>query len=326
MNNYVVYMHITPNNKYYIGLTQQDVKKRWQNGIGYKTQYFYRAIAKYGWDNIQHIIVAKGLTEDEATWLENQLILIFNSADKKYGYNISEGGYAVSEETKQKISKNRKGKKTGEEHYLYGQQRSQAVKDAISKANKGRIVSEETRKKIGQSRIGKPNPMSEETKKKIGEINKKNSSCKKKVICLTTNKIFDSISDAAKYYDIPFQGISLCCKGNSFSSGKYNNEKLQWRFLDENNNIVEPIIEKQKKQTRTRKCKFKPIICLTTKKMFCNIKEAQEFYNIKGNSTLADYFKKNKKYCGTYNGQKLQWKIINHKCNKKYKIKRCYNA
>lgn len=240
MNNYTVYMHITPNKKYYIGLTQQDAERRWQNGIGYKTQYFYRAIAKYGWDNIQHIIVAKGLTEDEAIWLENQLMLVFDSTNKKHGYNVSEGGYAVSEETRKKISQNRKGKRAGSDHPFYGKKRPQSVKDAVSKSSKGRKVSEEGRKNMSLSKLGKPHPMTEETKQKIRESNIKSSKCKKRVICITTNKIFDSVSDAARFYDIAFQGISLCCKGKTKTCGKYNNEKLQWRFIDENDNVIEP--------------------------------------------------------------------------------------
>ena len=36
MNKYKVYMHICPNGKKYIGITQQDVLKRWNYGNGYK--------------------------------------------------------------------------------------------------------------------------------------------------------------------------------------------------------------------------------------------------------------------------------------------------
>ena len=71
--SYLVYMHISPSNKRYIGITCQKPKKRWgKNGKGYERQeYFYRAIEKYGWDNFQHIIIAKGLTKEIAEWLEN---------------------------------------------------------------------------------------------------------------------------------------------------------------------------------------------------------------------------------------------------------------
>ena len=105
-----------------------------------------------------------------------------------------------------------------------------------------------------------------------------------------------------------------------------------WRFVDESNNIIEPINKSKTKSNksktklnkiRTGRYKCKPIICLTTKKIFRSLADAKRFYNIKGNSAFSDYFKKNKKHCGTYNGQKLQWALINIKHNKKYKIKRC---
>ena len=45
---YSVYMHITPNNKKYIGITKQKLVKRWLHGKGYQKQsYFYNAILKY---------------------------------------------------------------------------------------------------------------------------------------------------------------------------------------------------------------------------------------------------------------------------------------
>ncbi len=107
-NDYSVYMHITPNNKYYIGITRQyPVEKRWKNGLGYKSQYFYRAIQKYGWDNIKHIIVANKLTCDEAKQMEQQLIVKHKSNFREYGYNLTSGGdnhdCPVTEETRLKI-------------------------------------------------------------------------------------------------------------------------------------------------------------------------------------------------------------------------------
>ena len=51
-------MHICPNKKVYIGITSKNVNTRWQNGKGYPNNpYFTNAILKYGWDNIQHIIL-----------------------------------------------------------------------------------------------------------------------------------------------------------------------------------------------------------------------------------------------------------------------------
>ena len=93
MNNYTIYMHVSPSNKRYIGITSQTPKQRWLNGNSYKTQqYFWRAIEKYGWDNFKHIIIAKGLIENEAKWLEIELIKIWDTTNPNKGYNISLGG------------------------------------------------------------------------------------------------------------------------------------------------------------------------------------------------------------------------------------------
>ena len=55
MMNYCVYLHTSPTNKYYVGITKQNPLKRWANGRGYcKNKHFYKAILKYGWDNFQH--------------------------------------------------------------------------------------------------------------------------------------------------------------------------------------------------------------------------------------------------------------------------------
>lgn len=90
--NYIVYKHICPNSKVYIGITKQDPIKRWNNGEGYKGQYFYKAIEKYGWNNIKHEILYTGLTQQEACNTEIDLIAKYQSNNRDYGYNVTEGG------------------------------------------------------------------------------------------------------------------------------------------------------------------------------------------------------------------------------------------
>lgn len=90
---YKVYMHTLPNGKKYIGITKQDVARRWQNGKGYKSNSrFYRAILKYGWDNIKHEVLFENLTQDEAYQLEREMIALNESNNPNYGYNQTEGG------------------------------------------------------------------------------------------------------------------------------------------------------------------------------------------------------------------------------------------
>ena len=43
---YLIYYHRSPENKYYIGQTCQEVNSRWKNGYGYKTEKFSSAIKK----------------------------------------------------------------------------------------------------------------------------------------------------------------------------------------------------------------------------------------------------------------------------------------
>lgn len=69
------------------------IDARWgKSGNGYKTQYFYRAIKKYQWCNIEHQIIASNLTKKEACKFEISLIKELKSNDKKYGYNLTQGG------------------------------------------------------------------------------------------------------------------------------------------------------------------------------------------------------------------------------------------
>ena len=96
---YVVYKHIFPNGKSYIGITKQDPLKRWRKGEGYKTQpKIYKAIKEHGWENVTHIIIAENLCEEEAIKLEESLIMADDTVVN--GYNQSFGGYAnVSTQT-----------------------------------------------------------------------------------------------------------------------------------------------------------------------------------------------------------------------------------
>lgn len=90
---FTVYMHISPSNKKYIGITCQRVKKRWRRGKGYENNsHFFNAINKYGWDSFKHIIIKNNLIRKEACTLEKKLIKKYNTTDCNFGYNKSIGG------------------------------------------------------------------------------------------------------------------------------------------------------------------------------------------------------------------------------------------
>lgn len=175
--NYIVYKHTAPNNKIYIGITSTPTYKRWDSGNGYKGQFFYRAIQKYGWENIKHEILFSDLTKEEACQKEMELIKLYKSNQREFGYNISNGGNcseSLSEESKKKISDSLKkyfelngshnaGKKLSEEH-----------KEKLRVAHTGKTLNDEQKRKISEREKGSKHwcygkPRSEETKRKISE-------------------------------------------------------------------------------------------------------------------------------------------------------------
>lgn len=123
---YIVYMHIFPNGKKYIGMTSKKPNYRWENGLaGYtehKQKAMYDAIKEYGWENVEHIILYENLSYEEASEKEIQLIKEYKTNchryGDEYGYNMTDGGkgtkgHKCSLETIEKLRKEtakRKGK------------------------------------------------------------------------------------------------------------------------------------------------------------------------------------------------------------------------
>jgi len=75
---------------------------------------------------------------------------------------------------------------------------------------------------------------------KLGWCNYDSKRKSKQVICLTNNKVFNSITCGANKYNIATTSISQCCKGRAKYAGKLKDgTKLKWMYYDEyiiNNN------------------------------------------------------------------------------------------
>jgi TusA-related sulfurtransferase len=204
--NWIVYMHISPSGKKYIGITSRTTKERWgMNGCKYhSTPRFYNAIQKYGWDNIEHNILYTGLSKGDAERTEINLITKYKTIDREFGYNIATGGFASthSKETREKMSEVKKGKiltvetkqkisnanmgkipwnkgKTGifSEETLKrmsesrkGKTHFEDAKNKIGDAQRGKVVSIETRNKLSEAHKGRKH--SEDTKNKIGDVHR----------------------------------------------------------------------------------------------------------------------------------------------------------
>lgn len=249
--NYTVYRHITPNGKIYVGITQQSPQRRWQNGFGYvDNQHFYRAIKKYGWNNIKHEILYTDLSAEMAYEIEKDLISKYKSNDSTYGYNKSIGGESgnagvkmseeqkeklkkvntgrvLTEETRRKLSASKKGVKFTEEHK---RKISKALK---GKTRKGHPHTPESIAKLKKSLTGRKNPhkgipRSEECRKKLSEANKgKLGHNMRSVICIDTGEVFVSITAAAKAKGVDQRNISACLCGK-----RHRTAGLHWKYFE----------------------------------------------------------------------------------------------
>lgn len=73
----------------------------------------------------------------------------------------------------------------------------------------------------------------ERSKKQSEKISGENHPKAKPIICLTTGKIFSTITEASKYYNTHGTAITKCCKGKLKSSGKLDGVPLKWMYLDD---------------------------------------------------------------------------------------------
>ena len=268
---YCVYIHISPSNKKYIGITSMfPPEERWKNGYGYRhNEYFSRAINKYGWDNFEHQIVARDLTESEAIEMEVSLISKYNTTDLNYGYNLTSGGEVgkvyskdarekmsqnhadvsgennprygvqVSQETRDKISQSLIGKLSGDKHPLYGKCHTEEAKKKMSKAMKKRMSIKENVPFYGKKHT-------EESKQKMREHHRdvrgnKNPNYGKgrNVVQLTIDgnciAQYNTASEASRVTDVCLQNIVSCCRnGRNKTAGGF-----KWMYKEDYDKLTQ---------------------------------------------------------------------------------------
>ena len=110
-----VYLFTFPNGKQYCGFTSQSLSKRWNNGNGYqKCPLIWRAIQKYGWENITKTIIFSSENKELALEKEKEYIAQLKLTNQEFGYNLHEGGKPtgagdfLTNEGRKKISENSK--------------------------------------------------------------------------------------------------------------------------------------------------------------------------------------------------------------------------
>lgn len=235
-------------------------------GIGYSRgqQKFYDAIIEYGWNNFDHVIIATELSKDEALDLEEKLIAQYDLVNN--GYNSTPTGKEsyLTENAKAKLRALRIGKNNPNYNpnikHTYIKSRDPVIQSQ-NKRNYFTFPENETssdgRKSIEFSnkqkelKTGSGNPnygkhtwsygikMTEEQKQKMRDactiekrtklreqkLGSKNPQAKK-VICLNTGVIYDTIVEAAKKNNISERTISDCC------NRRVKNPRIKFAFVN----------------------------------------------------------------------------------------------
>ncbi len=222
MKKYVVYCHTAPSGKKYVGCTSTELEKRFRQGRGYSNNTrFWADICTYGWDNFEHEVLYSDLTENEALEIECQLINEWNLLDPEFGYNLRDLEAGFSDASRQAMSDARRGNNN-----CHGRVLSEETKKKISDSLvdyysthdnpfKGRHHTQETIEKLRKRTI------SEETRRKLRDSHVslfgKNNPSARPILQFTKDgefvKSYEYASLAANELGADLSSIIKCCRG-----------------------------------------------------------------------------------------------------------------
>lgn len=334
--------------KVYIGQTTVGFKQRvyshkyqLERNV-HKNEHLQRAWKKYGRKNfrfsvIEHCSILE-IDEREKKWIE-----IYDSTNRKKGYNFESGGHknkTLHKETRGKLSnkakefalsplgkeviKKRALKNSGVNHYsakkvicindkkVFGTINKAADYYDISQSDIS-AVCRGARLTVKGLQFAYYKEGKEYSLKELPPNTGSYSPVAVKVICKNDGKVFGSMVEAAGYYGVSKKAICKVCKGERIScfSKKYQ-QYLQFAYyeeggeykLKENVNIQEP----------------KKVICINTGEIFRSTWEAAKTYNISQGS-LVLCCQGERHSCGKdKNGTPLLWGYLeNYDENKTYR-------
>jgi group I intron endonuclease len=221
------------NGKYYIGSADSFARREWQHkydlkrGV-HKNPRLQAAWNKYGPDMFVFEVIEELSEGADQLQIEDTYLMKCVGQPDCYNINahaeLARLGMTLSQESKEKLSRNRKGKAAGENHYRYGQTVAPEVREKIGAAQRGkpkgpgRKVSEEGRAKIranieaGRSHkhwVGRKH--TEEAKAKMN----------KAVFCKTDGIMFPSLTAVLQHYGIKMPTLRRALKsGEPIKKGK----------------------------------------------------------------------------------------------------------
>lgn len=162
----IIYQLISPSNKSYIGKTSQPLEKRWNQHLRFKDGGFaiHSSLRKYGPEYFVVQELSKAATEEQLTNLEKVWIILLQSANPEYGYNLTWGGDGGShnDASKAKISKAQKG--------VPNKPHSAETRQKMSKSHMGMRFTDTHKRKISLNQRGERNIFHKLTERQIQAI------------------------------------------------------------------------------------------------------------------------------------------------------------
>lgn len=233
------------NGKLYVGMTTRQLKKRISehkydshHRLKGRKSHFHCAINKYGFENFSFYPICEIECEDrdslvsQLAKLEQYYIALYKTSDKSVGYNLTLGGegingYRYSDEDKARMSLSRKGRKLSEET----KRRIGEFMRSDKNPNIGKKHSEETKRKISIANkgrfAGKNNPMYGKKRPDLSERNL-NSGMEVYQIDLTSGEVikkWNSLREISRETGYVRSCIADCCYHRTQKSYGY-----KWEF------------------------------------------------------------------------------------------------
>lgn len=234
------------NGKMYIGQTCEQVEQRWKKGYGYrKCRLFFKAIEKYGWDNFEHGILKNNLTLDEANYWEQYYIRYYHTWVQDPQCN----GYN------------------------------------LRSGGNNSLLSEETKKKISESKKGSRNynygqHLSQDTKNLLSEVMKE------------------------KWQNPEYREMMIKAK-----KGHIVSERTRKKISEANKGKIRSE-EYKKNMSKIKKGKGgRKVKCVNTGDIFNTLVSAAKWSNLSDASSISKCCRKTRKTAGKHpiTGEKLLW-------------------
>ncbi|MEK5231859.1 hypothetical protein MHB42_08790 [Lysinibacillus sp. FSL K6-0232] len=224
------------NGKKYIGKCIYDRVNNWENYLG-SGVYLKRAIKKYGKENFEREIICNAYSEEELNQLEEFYLNYFDVVNSTEYYNIkltSIGGDIFTfNPNKEAIRKQRTEQMTGKGNHQFGKPKTKKMIESVKKANSKCVIIDSVEYEsvtlashqlgIGIStinyRLNSDNFPSYTRVMPKREVKINGYPCK------VGNQVFDSITEAAKFYGISTHAMRYRMNSQNFPDHILLNQK-----------------------------------------------------------------------------------------------------